>query len=235
VTLDRPRANAFTPGLVVELSRALSDHAEARALVLASSQAFFSAGWDLPFLSGRSREEMTRFVRDYCDLVREIFVFPAPVLAAMPGHAIAGGLIVAAAADERIAAEGKGEVGLSEVALGVPVPRALFEIFRHLLGPRGAERLAAAGDNVPVSRALEMGLVDRIVPALELLDAALDRARQLAARSRAAYAAIKLRARAEAIERFDRAREDDPFLDFWFSDEAQRRIGALAERLTKKA
>jgi enoyl-CoA hydratase/carnithine racemase len=80
-----------------------------------------------------------------------------------------------------------------------------------------------------------MGLVDRIVPAPELLDAALDRARQLAARSRAAYAAIKLRARAEAIERFDRAREGDPFLDFWFSDEAQRRIGALVERLTKKA
>ena len=63
---------------------------------------------------------MEAFVADYCGLVRDIFAFPAPVLAALPGHAIAGGLIVAAAADERLAADGSGTLGLSEVALGVP-------------------------------------------------------------------------------------------------------------------
>jgi len=178
---------------------------------------------------------MARFLADFCGLVRAIFAFEAPVVAALPGHAIAGGLIVAAAADERIAAEGKGELGLSEVALGVPIPRSCYEIFRHVLGERGAERLAAAGDNVSVTRAFEIGLVDRVVPAADLLDAALDRARQLAGRSRAAYAEIKRRARAAALARFDAAAEADPFLDFWFSAEAQRRIHALVERLTKKA
>jgi enoyl-CoA hydratase/carnithine racemase len=142
---------------------------------------------------------------------------------------------VAATADERIAAEGKGELGLSEVALGVPIPRACYEVFRHVLGDRRAERLAAAGDNVPVSRAYEIGLVDYIVPAEDLLTAAVERARQLAGRSRAAYAEIKRRARADALFRFDRAFEGDPFLDFWFSDEARRRIDALIARLTKKA
>ncbi len=178
---------------------------------------------------------MSRFLADFCALVREIFALEAPVVAALPGHAIAGGLIVAAAADERIAADGKGGFGLSEVALGVPIPRPCYEVFRHLLGERGAERLAAAGDNVSGARALELGLVDRIAPAAELLDVALDRARQLASRSRAAYAEIKRRARAEALARFDRAADGDPFLDFWFSDEARRRIAALVDRLTKKA
>jgi enoyl-CoA hydratase len=180
------------------------------------------------------REEMGRFLSDFCALVRAIFSFDGPILAALPGHAIAGGLIVAAAADERIAAEGKGELGLSEVALGVPIPCSCYEVFRHVLGVRGAERLAAAGDNVPVERALKIGLVDRVVPAGDLLEAALDRARQLAGRSRAAYAEIKRRARARALRRFDRAAQSDPFLEFWFSDEARRRIDALVERLTKK-
>jgi enoyl-CoA hydratase/carnithine racemase len=227
--------NAIGPALVAELRAALAEHAAAPALVLTSSQTLFSAGWDLPVVSGFDRREMEAFLGDFTALMRELFTFEGPLVAALPGHAIAGGLILASAADERIAAEGNGEFGLSEVALGVPIPRACYEIFRHLLGDRGAERLAAAGDNVSGARALEAGLLDRIVPAADLLDAALDRGRQLARRSRVAYAEIKRRARAEALARFDRAGADDPFLDFWFSDEARRRIEALVARLTKKA
>ena len=93
---------------------------------------------------------MARFLSSYTGLVRQLFAHGAPVIAALGGHAIAGGLILAAAADERIAAEGEGLLGLSEVALAVPIPRPLFEIFRYLLGDRGAERLAASGENLPV-------------------------------------------------------------------------------------
>jgi enoyl-CoA hydratase len=177
---------------------------------------------------------MSGFLAEFCALVRQLFAFEAPVVAALPGHAIAGGLIVAAAADERIVAEGRGELGLSEVALGVPIPRPCYEVFRHLLGERGAERLAAAGDNVTVARAFQIGLVDRVVTAGDLVDVALDRARQLAGRSHPAYAEIKRRSRADALARFDSAADGDPFLDFWFSAEARRRIDALVDRLTKK-
>lgn len=235
VTLDRPRANAIDPALVSELSAALTEHAGAQAIVLTSSQSLFSAGWDLRTVSGFDRGQMERFLAEFSMLLRRMFALETPLLVALPGHAIAGGLILASPADERIAAEGAGEYGLSEVALGVPIPRACYEIFRYILGDREAERLAAAGDNVPVERALEIGLVDRIVPAADLLDAALDRARQLAGRSRPAYAEIKRRARARTLRRYDRALENDPFLEFWFSDEARRRIDALVERLTKKA
>ncbi len=213
---------------------ALAEHAGAAALVLASSQKLFSAGWDLPLVAGFDRREMEKFLADFTALMRELFTFDAPVVAALPGHAIAGGLILASAADERIAAEGNGEFGLSEVALGVPIPRACYEIFRHVLGDRGAERLAAAGDNVSSARALETGLVDRVVPPTDLLDASLDRARELAERSRPAYAEIKRRARAGALACFDRVAADDLFLDFWFSAEARRRIEALVARLAKK-
>lgn len=235
LTLDRPRANAFDPALVTALFRAVRAAAQAPALLLASSQKLFSAGWDLPVVRALPRDQMTAFVGGFCGLVRELFTFPAPVVAALPGHAIAGGLIIAATADERIASEGKGELGLSEVALGVPIPRACYEIFRHVLGDRGAERLAAAGDNVTIARAYEIGLVDRIVPAEGARTAAIERARELAGRSLEAYAEIKRRSREDAVFRFDRSFEGDPFLDFWFSDETRRRIDALIARLTKKS
>jgi enoyl-CoA hydratase len=233
--LDRPKANAFDPELVASLSRAFRGAGASRAVVLGSSQSLFSAGWDLPRVVGFGREEMGEFVGAFCDLIREIFVSGLPVVAALPGHAIAGGLILAAAADERIAAEGNGQYGLSEVVMGVPLPGAYMELFRHLLGPRNAERLAATGENLTVDGARALGLVDRVVPARDLLPAAIERARLLSGRPLAAHAAIKRRARAEAISRFDQAQEQDPFLDFWFAEEARERIAALVEKLKEKS
>ena len=236
LTLDRPPANAFAPELVLRLRAALRENAGARALVLASAQpGFFSAGWDLPRIAAMARAEMKEYLESFCDLVAEIFACPAPVVAALPGHAIAGGLIVACAADERYAAEGAARFGLSEVALGVPLPACCLELFAYVLGPRGMERLTASAQNLPGDRALAIGLLDRIVPASDLLDASLERAVELSRGSPAAYAEVKRRARAETVSRFDAARKDDPFLDFWFSPEARKRVAALVEKLTGKA
>jgi enoyl-CoA hydratase len=236
LTLNRPKANAFDAGLLAELSAAFAAQGKARAVVLASAlPGLFSAGWDLPQLIDRDRAGMEAFVDTYCDLVRQIFVFGAPVVAALPGHAIAGGLILAMAADERIAAEGRGKFGLSEVILGVSVPACLMEPFRHVIGARGMERLAATGENLPADRALAIGLLDRVVPPAELLPSALERARFLAGLSAPAYAAIKLRSRAAAIARFDQARGRDPFLDLWFSADARFRIKDMVARLAGRS
>lgn len=235
LTLDRPKANAFDRELVADLSLALKETADAGGVVMTSSlSTMFSAGWDLPVLFSRDRKGMEEFLEAYCDLVRDIFVFGPPLVAALPGHAIAGGLIVAVACDERLATNGTGQFGLSEVALGVPVPYCCLEIFRHVIGHRATERLASTGENLSAERALSIGLVDRIVAADELLDSALERARLLAGRSARVHAAIKRRARSSALARFDQAREGDPFLDFWFGKDARERIAALVERLTGK-
>lgn len=234
LTLDRPRANAFDPELVADLRAALAGRGDARAVVLASSQKIFSGGWDLPTIVSFDRTRMAKFVDEYTGLIRDVFTLDVPVVAALPGHAIAGGLILAAAADERIAAEGESLFGLSEVALGVPLPRALFEIFRFLLGVRGAERLAASAENLPLSKAIAIGLVDRAVPAAELVEQAFERARALGEPLGDATAEVKRWARKESVSRFDAARSEDPFLDFWFGATARSRIGTLVEKLTRK-
>ena len=234
-TLDRPPANAFAPELVGRLRGVLRETAGARALVLTSANpGIFSGGWDLPRIASLDRAEMSEYYESFCDLVREIFTHPAPVVAALPGHAIAGGLIVACAADERYAAEGTARFGLSEVALGVPLPACCLELFAYVLGPRRMERLTASAENLPAAEALALGLLDRLVAPPDLLDASLERAQRLARGSAAAYAEVKRRARADAVARFDAARKNDPFLDFWFSPEARKRIAALVEKLTNK-
>jgi enoyl-CoA hydratase/carnithine racemase len=235
VRMNRPKANAFSPELVSGLSEAIAAASGARALVLASAlPGMFSAGWDLPYLIGRGRPEMEAFVGAYSALVRQVFVFGPPVVAALPGHAIAGGLILAMAADERIAAQGKARFGLSEVVLGVSVPACLMEPFRHVVGPRWMERLAATGENLTVERALEVGLVDAVVPPERLPEAALERARMLAGLSARAYAAIKQRSRAAAVARYDEAMDHDPFLDFWFAEEARSRLTDMVARLSAR-
>ncbi|HTR02069.1 MAG TPA: enoyl-CoA hydratase/isomerase family protein [Thermoanaerobaculia bacterium] len=235
LSLDRPRANAFSPELVAELSSALAAQTSARAVVLTSAvPGMFSAGWDLRLLVDAERPAMEEFVAAYCELVRQVFVFGPPVVAALPGHAVAGGLIAVMGADERLAAEGKGKLGLSEVVLGVSVPQCLMEPFRHVVGARQMERLAATGENLGVDQARAIGLVDAVVPAEELLDRAVERARVLAGLSGAAYAAIKRRSRAAAIARFDQARDHDPFLDFWFSEDARFRLKDMVARLSSR-
>ena len=235
LTLDRPKANAFSAELVAELSTALAAEARSRGVVLASAlPGLFSAGWDLKAILDYGRPAMEEFVGAYCDLVRQLFVFGPPLVGALSGHAIAGGLIVAMGADERIAADGKAKFGLSEVILGVSVPQCLMEPFRHVVGARAMERLAATGENLTVEEARSIGLVDRVVPAGELLDRAVERVRVLAGLSAPAYAAIKLRSRAAAIARFDQARDHDPFLDFWFGDDARFRIKDMVARLSAR-
>jgi enoyl-CoA hydratase len=235
VTLDRPPANAFVPDLVEGLRRAFAESSGARAVLLSSALPnLFSAGWDLPTIVHFDRGQMRGFVDSYCDLVREVFAFGAPVLAALSGHAIAGGLILAAAADERYAAAGKAQYGLSEVALGVPVPACLLEVFRHAIGARATERLATAGENCSAQGAVSIGLADLALEPGELPARAWERIRFLADRPARAHAAIKRRIRAEALERFDQARRDDPFLDSWFGSDAQKRIGELVAKLSKR-
>ena len=236
VTLNRPKANAFSPELVSELSSAFVEVETARAVVLGSAlPGIFSAGWDLPFLVDRDRPAMEEFVTAYCDLVRQVFVAGPPVVAAIPGHAIAGGLIFSMAADERIAADGRGKFGLSEIILGVSVPQCLMEPFRHVVGARHMERLAATGENCTPAEALAIGLVDQVVPEAELAERAFERARTLGGLSSPAYASIKRRSRAAALARFDQARDHDPFLDFWFSEDARVRIRDMVARLSSRA
>ena len=157
-----------------------------------------------------------------------------PLVAALPGHAIAGGLIVAAARGRTHRRGGEGGAR----ALGGPARRAgagsaCIEIFRHAVGPRAMERLAATGENLSVEDARAIGLVDRVVPAGTLRERAFERARaprrpSPAPRTRRSSRAARRRAR--AVRSGARPRS----LPRPSGSPTTRRIRALVARLTKK-
>jgi len=167
VTINRPeRLNALTVGTVDRLVYALHEAAasSARVVVLAGAGKAFCAGADQSEMIPRTATEWEKIVRRYLDPVRAIVAMDKPVIAALGGAAVGGGLGLAMACDIRLAAEG--------IRLGAPFTRLGLAgcdmsagwFLPRLVGLGAATELMFTGRLVEASEALEMGLVHRVVP-----------------------------------------------------------------------
>ncbi|MGD2158813.1 MAG: enoyl-CoA hydratase/isomerase family protein, partial [Anaerolineales bacterium] len=208
VKLDRGVTNAIHLQLVEELDGALQRikrDSNARALVFSSANdKFFSIGFDIPSLFELAREDFMRFYQAFNRVCLELYAFPKPTVAAITGHAIAGGCILALCCDYRFIAEGRRLMGLNEIKLGVPVPYPADCILRDLVGARAARDVMEGGEFYQPKDAFQMGLVDRICPPEKVLTQAVEKAKVLSAFSQQAYTLIK-RNRVEQIEEYIKA------------------------------
>lgn len=166
VTIDRPHArNAIAPETMDQLEKVLDEAADARALVIrgAGDRAFVSGG-DLKELAKlRTHEQaadMARQMRAICDRIAN---FPAPVVAALNGHALGGGAEVAVAADIRIAASDI-KIGFNQVSLAIMPAWGGAERLAALVGRGRALMLAGSGSILGAEEAERLGLVDRVLP-----------------------------------------------------------------------
>jgi enoyl-CoA hydratase len=236
--LDNGRANAIDPELLDTLEDGLDafDASGARALVITGYDRFFSAGLDLPTVSTYGRDTLGAFMRRFESVMDRIFALPRPVVAAVNGHAVAGGCVLAAQADHRVLAAAGAKYGVNEVRLGVGLPPSAVEALRATAPPASAAQAATSGALYDPDQALAMGLVDELAPAGEVLDRALAHARTLAAVPAGAFAQAKAAWRAPAVARKDSAREASlqGWLDLWFGDDAQAALAAAVASLTKK-
>lgn len=177
-----------------------------RAVVVTGSGRAFSAGADLRRLVTDGEPYARRFVPALDGLFRSVFELGKPVVAAVNGHAIAGGAVLAAAADVVLMADGKARIGLPELVVGVPLPRVAVEVVRYAVGDQAARKLITGADTHLPSDARALGLVDAVLPADEVLPAAIDRARTLADAIPAdTFAFTKAQLRREALQRMDAA------------------------------
>ncbi|BDB62536.1 enoyl-CoA hydratase/isomerase family protein [Rhodococcus sp. RDE2] len=168
VTIDRPHArNAIAPETMDQLEKVLdeAEQAQARALVIrgGGDRAFVSGG-DLKELAklrthGQAAD-MARQMRTVCD---RIAAFPAPVVAALNGHALGGGAEVAVAADIRIAADDI-KIGFNQVSLAIMPAWGGAERLASLVGRGRALMLAGTGDILRAEEAERIGLVDKVIP-----------------------------------------------------------------------
>jgi enoyl-CoA hydratase len=238
VTLDRPPANALDRTFFEELHallERLAADSRVEAVVLTGTGRFFSAGLDLFAVFAGDDADFRSFTEAFDTGFPAFFRFPKPVVAAVNGHAIAGGAVLAACADVRLVADGEGKLGLTEILLGVPFPVSVLEIVRFACAGPHLPELLYHGRTYAPRDACARRLADEVVPAADLLPRALAVAGELASRPRAAFAEIKRALRHDAIARLGAlAPGADPVWDVWRSPETRAAVEAYRARTLAK-
>jgi len=233
--LEAGKANAIDTALLdrLEAGRAAALAGPARALVVTGYERFFCAGLDLVGLSTLDRPAMGAFMRRFNQVMGDLFACPLPVVAAVNGHAIAGGCVLAMCADQRVLVDGGARLGTNEVPLGVGLPPSALEPIRWQLTPAVAFRVLLRGELFEPDEALELGLVQELAPADAVLERAVARAAELGALPGPAFAQAKeaLRRPATAAIRGLTDADEAAWLDTWFSPEARANVAAAVARL----
>ena len=182
LTIDnQPKRNALDHAILDGLAGALGE-LRARCLILTGAGTMFSAGYDIGDMPEETfAQEAEKLVaHPFAAAIEALERYPYPVVAAVSGHAIGGGLEVALACDLRIAAAGI-RVGMPPAKLGLVYSHTGIQKFLDVVGAARTAELFLVGRNVPVERALEWGLVNEVVGPEELSEAALELAREIAA------------------------------------------------------
>jgi enoyl-CoA hydratase len=230
--LAHGRANALDVELTAALHTALHRLREesAGALVLIGSERVFSAGVDLKRVLSGGPSYVEEFLPSMNAMFRELFTFPRPVVAAVNGHAIAGGCIMALACDWVVMARGEAEIGMPELPVGVPFPSVPLEIVRNSVSPERFPALILRGKRCRSEEALELGMVHEICEPAELDARALEAATRFTAISPEAFAQVKGMIRQPALDRISERAEAE-VLAIWKSPETADRIRGYLDRV----
>lgn len=196
----------------------------------------FCPGLDLVELSALDREAMRAFMLGFAAATWSLFGFPKPLVAAVHGHAIAGGCILALTADWRLLARGA-QIGLNEVKIGVPFPWSVSLLLRARVAPAFHARVALLGRNFEGEDAVDVGLADELVAADGVREAALRRLGEFTDKDPYSFSRTKayLRDDTLAAMKADEEARIGEWLDAWFSPATRDRVRKTVDALAKGA
>lgn len=210
-------------------------HGDARAVVITGTGSSFSAGVDLYRVINDGPDYGARFLPALDAMLRAALTFPKPIVAAVNGHAIAGGCILAAACDYRVMAEGTGRIGVPELVVGVPFPALPLEIMATRVSAPVLRDFVYTGRNVQVDEAVAKGLVDEKAPPDQLIDRACAVAEQLASIPPYAFALTKETLYSSLLSRVDQAADVNArVVEAWKQQATYDAIRAYLERTVGK-
>lgn len=237
--LDRGTSNSLNYEMFQELIqavKALEQDDEVKGVVLAGKGNFFSAGLDVIELYAYDKGEIEQLFESLYEAMKTLLSFSKPLVAAVNGHAPAGGCILAICADYRIMAEGKFRIGLNEVPVGIIMPPFIFETYAYWIGKGTASKFVLEGKLCSTEEALQAGLVDEVIPQEEVLAASIEKVKMYTKFSANTWSKSKTNMRKGLLAAFNTFEPQikADLLAQWWSTETRAILGALFARLTKK-
>jgi enoyl-CoA hydratase len=209
IRIDDGKANALGHATMDAVNAALDDAGDAKAVVLFGREGKFSAGFDLAVMK-EGQEAAQAMVKKGAQLCLRLYGFPAPVLAGSDGHALAAGALVLLSCDVRIATDTPGRIGLPETTIGMPLPVFGTELARERLSRRHFTAATLLGTTYSPTEAVDVGFLDRVVPAAEMESTVLELARTHAdALSPSGFAKTRKNARQAMIDLVNRSLDED--------------------------
>ena len=237
IKLAHGKVSAIDIELAEALIREMEDANDptVKAVILTGSGSSFSAGVDLFRVIKDGPDYGRRFLPVLDAMLRAALTLPKPVIAAVNGHAIAGGCILAAACDHRIMTEGNGRIGIPELAVGVPFPAFPLQIMAARVADGPLRDLVYSGRTVLVDEARTMGLIDEKCPSGMLIDRATEVAERLAAIPAGAFALTKEAFYTPILEHTKQlAAMNARVVDAWLQPHTYDTIRAYLDRTIKK-
>lgn len=239
IQLNRGKSNPMNAQMITELRTVFANAAadnSVKGIVLAGKEHFFSVGLDLPELIAYTPEQFEAFWKDFMGLLRDMLAFPKPLVAAITGHSPAGGCVLAIACDYRIMAAGPYKIGLNEVPVGIVVPRHLFDIYAFWIGQHRAYQFLMEGRLLEPQAASDAGLLDLVLPADQVLEAAERKLQQYLQYDQACWAKTKLNLKSQLIKGCDSLSQEeiDVLLNHWWHPDTQAVLKGFVEKLRKK-
>lgn len=229
IALSRGKVNAINEKVVDELTdclRGFSYDPGVKAIVLTGEGKFFTYGFDIPEFLSYTKESFIRYLTKFTGLYTDIFLYPKPVIAALNGHTIAGGCMLAIACDYRIMVPGNTKISLNEINFSSSVFAGSVEMMKILLGQKRAEAALLSGAMYSAEEALKIGLIDQISVKDNLESEAIKKAMEYASQDSAAFSSIKnllRQAIAEDMMKRERASILD-FVDIWYSENTWKNL-----------
>jgi enoyl-CoA hydratase len=237
VRMAHGKANAMTSEFCELLTARLDElnRGATRAVVITGTGRMFSAGVDLLRLLDGGAAYVRKFVPALSAMLTTAFTCPKPMIAAINGHAIAGGCVLACAADKRLMSLDAGRIGVTELLVGVPFPASALEIMRSALTPHHFAEAIFSGATYTPREAAGRGLVDEVVDPDSLLDRAIECAKGLAALPPATFALTKKQIRGPALERLQDDVSKSEVDEIWASAETLARVRDYVARTLRKS
>ena len=243
IRLARPPVNALDAdlcrALIAALEAAASD--DVKGLILTGSPKIFSGGLDVPYLMslGDDRKALLDAWQAFFGAARTLAESRVPVVAAITGHAPAGGCVLALCCDYRVMARSADParpfaLGLNETQVGLVVPEGIQRLMRRVVGTYRAERLLVAGEMVAAERAFEIGLVDELAEQDNVVAHAVVWLQHLLGLPHQPMLQTRALARRDLVEALDPSLiQLERFVDAWHAPDTQAALRALVDKLKK--